>query len=203
MSPRKQRAYVDFPRHTVKTLRGILKYCLQHAYCRSAVLLSDVSNYGQINKTLGHAAGDALMAAVARTIEVAARLGDMVARVSTSEIAVVLDGIADADEAAVIAGRIWRALQTPVVIEGHDIVPMLRTGIVVITVADRDPEIIMRDAASALTVAVASAELPFGVFNPELRQRAMERLHIETTLRHAVERNALRVVYQPIEQLSA
>ena len=124
----------------------------------------------------------------------------MVARVSTREIAVVLDGIADVDEATDIAGRVCRALLTPMTIEGHAIVPTMRIGIVVTTAAYTDPETVMRDAAAALAEP-AGADLPFRMFNPEMRQRASERLRIETALWHAIERDALRIAYQPIVAL--
>jgi diguanylate cyclase (GGDEF)-like protein len=184
----------------IDRLRGILNRRLTHDY-HSALLLISFSRYPLISETLGQAAADALMAGAARVIEGSARLGDMVGRASTREIAVVLDGIADADEATVIAGRVCRALLAPIAIEGRDFVPTMRMGVVVTTAANTDPEAVMRDAAAALMAEPAGSELPFCVFNRELRQRASERLRIETALQHAIERNALHLVYQPIVAL--
>ena len=186
----------------IDRLRGILKRRLHAVDYDSALLLVSLSCYTLVNETLGHAASDALMATAARTIESSVRLGDMVARVSTRGIAVVLDGVADADEATDIAGRVCRALSAPIAIEGHAIVPTMRIGVVVTTAAYTDPEAMMRDAAAALVPDPTCFDLPFRMFNPEMGQRASERLRIEAALWHAIEQNALQLVYQPIVALS-
>ena len=147
----------------------------QDAACnRSALLLISLSCYSLVSETLGHAATDTLMAVAARVIEGAARQGDMLARTSTRSIAVVLDGVADADEATDIAGRVCRALLAPITIDGHQIVPTIRMGVVVTTAPYTDPEIVMRDAAAALAEPVGR-NLPFCMFDPEIRKRANER----------------------------
>jgi diguanylate cyclase (GGDEF)-like protein len=184
----------------IDRLRGILKQRRQHDDSQSALLLVSLTCYSLVSETLGHAATDALMAATARAIEAAVRMGDMVGRVSTRGIAAVLDGVADADEATDIAGRVCRALLAPIAIEGHDIVPTMRMGVVVMT-AYTDPETVMRDAAAALEAEAAPPGLPFRMFNPEMRQRASERLRFETALRQAIQRDALQLVYQPIVTL--
>ena len=187
----------------INRLRGILKQGLRVPDAHSALLLVSLSSYSLISETLGHAASDALMAAAGHAIEASARLGDMVGRVGTHEIAVVLDGVANVNDATVIAARICRALLTPIAIEGHDIVPTMRMGIVVTTAAYTDPEAVMRDAAASLVAESANSDLPYSVFNPEMRQRATERLRLGTALMHAIERDALRLVYQPIIALGS
>jgi diguanylate cyclase (GGDEF)-like protein len=197
-------AVTGLPNRTllINRLSGILERHLREVDCDSALLLISLSSYAQVSETLGHAASDALMAAAARAIEAGTRLGDMVARVSTRQIGVVLDGVADPGEAAVIAARVCRALLLPIAIEGHDIIPMMRMGVVVTTAAYTDPEMVMRDAAAALVAEPASSDQPFCLFNPEMRQQANERLRIEAALRRAIERDALRLAYQPIVALN-
>jgi diguanylate cyclase (GGDEF)-like protein len=186
----------------IDRLRGILKRRLYHADYHSALLLVVLSRYALICETHGAAAGDVLMAAAARAIEASGREGDMVGRISTSEIAVVLDSVADADEVIVIAGRICRALLAPIVVDGHDVVPTMHMGVVVMTTAYTDAEAVMRDAAAALVADPAGSDLAFRVFNPEMQQRASERLRIEAALQYALERDAFKVVYQPIVALA-
>ena len=183
----------------IDRLRSILNRRLRSAEYCSAVLLVSLSSL--IGETLGHAASDVLLAAAARAIEGSARLDDMVGRVGTRDIAVVLDGVADADEVTAVAGRICHALLAPIAIEGHDIVAAIHMGVVMITGAYTDPETVMRDAAAAVVASPANADLPFCLYNPEMRQRASERLRIESALWHAIERKALRLVYQPIVAL--
>jgi len=185
----------------IDRVRGILKRRVLHPdYC-AALLLVVFSRYALICETHGRAAGDALMTKAALAIEGAAREGDMVARVSTHEIAVVLDSVAAADESIVVAGRVCRALLAPIMIDGHDVVPTMRMGVVVMTAAYTDPETVMRDGVAALAAEPAGSDLPFCVFNPEMRQRASERLRIEAALQYALERNAFQLAYQPIVAL--
>ena len=159
-----------------------------------------MSRYAATAETLGQAAGDLMVTGAARAIEAAARPNDLVARISPHEIAVVLDGIASVDDAVAIAGRICVALLAPILIAGEQLVPDIRMGVVVTTPPYTEPEAVMRDAAAALD-AEPAAELPFCVFNPEMRARAAERSRIERALRHAIERDAFRLVYQPIVAL--
>jgi diguanylate cyclase (GGDEF)-like protein len=168
----------------------------------SALILISVVRYSLICETLGHAAADKLMIAVGQLVGSLARPGDMVGRVSTNELCMILEGDTDADAVTTIAGAISRRLLAPVVIDGHELVPTMRMGVVVLTPSYSDPEIVMRDAAAAVVADPAALGLPFCIFNPEMRQRASERLRIETVLRHAIERNALRLVYQPIVVLA-
>jgi diguanylate cyclase (GGDEF)-like protein len=183
-------------------LREVLNRRLRDAPGQSALLLALVTNYARLCETLGHAAGDALMTAVGEAITGAARSTDLVGRVSTSEIAVILDGLADADEVTAIAARIHRSLQAPVSIEGHEIVPTTRLGVVIATDAHIDPEAAMRDAASTLVAGPAGGpDVPVRMFNREMQRRASERLKIESVLRHALADDALKIVYQPVVAL--
>jgi diguanylate cyclase (GGDEF)-like protein len=184
----------------IDRLRGILKRRPARGDHYSALLLVHLSGYAATTETLGQAAGNLMVTGVARAIEHAARPGDLVARAGVREIAVILDGIASVEEATAIAGRIHHALLAPILIAGEDLAPEIRMGIVVTTPIYTDPEAVMRDAAAALD-AEPAAELPFCVFNPEMRDRAGQRLRMQKALRHAIERDAFRLVYQPIVAL--
>jgi diguanylate cyclase (GGDEF)-like protein len=186
----------------IDRLRGILKRRPGRTNRHSALVLVHLTGYAATAESLGQAAGDLMVAGVARAIEQASRPDDLVARVGAREIAVVLDGIASVEEATAIAGRIHHALLAPVLIAGEALAPEMRMGIVVITSLYTDPESVMRDAGAALS-AEPGADLPFCVFNPEMRARAGERLRMERALRHAIERDAFRLVYQPIVALDS
>jgi diguanylate cyclase (GGDEF)-like protein len=185
----------------IDRLRGILKRRPGVRDRYSAVLLVSLSRYASIVDTLGQAAGDVMVTGAARAIEAAARVGDIVGRISPREIAVVLDGIASVDEAIAIAGQVYHALLAPVAIAGEDVIPAVRMGVVVTTPHYTDPEALMRDAAAALEAEPAALETPFCVFNPEMRARAGERLRIEKALRRGIDQGTFRLVYQPIVDL--
>lgn len=182
-------------------LRSTLKLQIDHVDRCSALLVVSLTRYSEINQTLGHAAGDALVTGAARAIEGAARIGDVIGRINTREIGVILKGIGDPEQAIVIAARICHALQEPIKIEGQNIVPAMRMGILVMTSAYSDPEAAMRDATTALNEEKADYDLPFCVFNPEMQERVSARLRIEVALQRAIERDAFQLLYQPIVAL--
>jgi len=190
-------SFTGLPNRTllIDRLRSVMKRRPVPGRC-SALLLVLLSRYDNVVDTMGQVAGDSLMTGVARVIDASARPGDMVARTGVREIAVVLDGIAGAEEAMVIAGRVCHGLLAPILIDGEDVVPEIRMGVVLTGATYTDPEAVMHDATAALET--DTSDLPYCIFNLEMRERASERLRIEGALRRAVERDALKLVYQPI-----
>jgi len=98
---------------------------------RCAVLFLDLDRFKLVNDGFSHAAGDALLIALARRLTSHLRPGDTVARIGGDEFTILLDGIRSAEEPAEIAERIQRALAEPFQIAGHDLVVTVSIGITV------------------------------------------------------------------------
>jgi EAL domain-containing protein (putative c-di-GMP-specific phosphodiesterase class I)/class 3 adenylate cyclase len=126
-----------------------------------------------------------------------------VGRVGAREIAVVFDRLANADEAIFLAGRVAHALLGPIAVQGQEVIPPARMGVVITSPIYKDAEAVMRDAAAAMMEEPAGPAALFSVFNPEMRQRANERLRIASGLRQAIKQKAFRLVYQPIVALGS
>ena len=166
-----------------------------------AILLLDLDRFKVINESLGHAAGDRLLEAVARRLEACVRPGDTVARFGGDEFAVLLDGIAETAEARRIAERIEITLREPFDLDGRDWFVTASMGIATGIVGRTDPGQLLRDVEVALHRAQSPGSARHAVYEPSMVAATPERLDLETDLRRAVERNELRLHYQPLIDL--
>ena len=177
-----------------------------------AILVLSLDRFRVIHDSLGAAAADRLLVAVSRRLlaglrgtDVVTRDGPgvMLARHGGDEFNVLVDDITDASDAIAVAERLRRALEAPFDVEGHRVFAAARIGIAVSSGRYTGADDILRDATIALNRAVASASVPYEIFDPEMRQRAMARLTVETDLRHAIDRHQFEVHYQPIVSLKS
>jgi len=177
-----------------------------------AILLVGVDRFKNVNDSLGHVAGDMLLQAVAvrlrdglRAADTVARLQDdcAVARLAGDEFAVLLDEIRQAGDAVAVAERIGAEMQAPFVLHGHEVFVTASVGIASSFNGYESAEDLMRDADTALHCAKAAGRSRYEIFDADMRRRAIVRLQVETDLRRALEREELRVFYQPIVDLRA
>lgn len=166
-----------------------------------AVLLLDLDRFKVVNESLGHAVGDQILAAVGRRFSEAIRPGDTLARLGGDEFAVLLDGITDEIGARLIAERLVDTLATPFAVDGRDINVEVSVGVVVATPGGGGAVDLLRDAEIALYRAKASPLSRVAVFESSMGGASMARLEMDSDLRHAVEREELRLHYQPLVDL--
>jgi diguanylate cyclase (GGDEF)-like protein/PAS domain S-box-containing protein len=163
-----------------------------------AVLFVDLDNFKVVNDSLGHEAGDQLLVEVANRLQVCLRAGDTVARLGGDEFTLLLEEVAHEDAATLAAERIAEVLRTPIRLNERDVVISASIGIA-LSGARRDrPEDLLRNADLAMYQAKASGKGRHAMFDLGMNRRALERMELETDLRHALERGQLRVYYQPI-----
>ncbi len=167
-----------------------------------ALILLDLDRFSVINESLGHATGDRLLEAIARRLETCLRPGDTVARFAGDEFAVLLDGIEEVAEAGRIADRIEAALREPFDLDGREGFVSASIGIATGIVGTTDPGELLRDAEIALYRAKAEGSAAHHVFEPSMSAATTERLDLENDLRRAVEREELRLHYQPLVDLA-
>jgi diguanylate cyclase (GGDEF)-like protein/PAS domain S-box-containing protein len=167
-----------------------------------AVLFLDLDRFKTINDSLGHAAGDELLIAVARRLESVLRPGDTVARLGGDEFAVMLDRLNAPEEAEWIVERIHQALQAPLSVRGHTVYTTASIGLALGNEGYERPEELARDADTAMYQAKMQRRARHVVFDPDMRRKAVSHFQLENDLRSAIERNELRVHYQPIVALN-
>jgi diguanylate cyclase (GGDEF)-like protein/PAS domain S-box-containing protein len=175
-----------------------------------AILLLGVDRFKNVNDSLGHVAGDLLLKALAkrlrdglRAADTVARLQDdcSVARLAGDEFAVLLDEIRQGANSVLVAERIGAAMRAPFTLNGHEVFVTASIGIAGSANGYDRAEDLMRDADTALHCAKGAGRARYQIFDGGMRRRAITRLQVETDLRLALERNELRLHYQPIVDL--
>ncbi len=167
-----------------------------------AVLFFDVDHFNLVNDSLGHEAGDALLAVIGQRVQAAVRAGDTVARLGGDEFVVVLENIPTQAAAAAIAETITAAVQSPITVASHEVVPTISVGL---AIAERGvtAESLVRDADTAMYSAKQLGRARIEVFTSDLRETALNKLSIEAELRVAVRDGELAVYYQPVVDLDS
>jgi diguanylate cyclase (GGDEF)-like protein/PAS domain S-box-containing protein len=168
---------------------------------RFAVLFLDLDRFKFVNDSLGHLSGDRLLVTFARRLESCVRPGDMVARFGGDEFAILIDGIVGPHDAATVAERIQRSLAQPIDLGGHELYTSASIGIALSTTDVREGEDLLRDADTAMYRAKSAGRARFEVFDAAMREEVTEFMRTENDLRRALEREELRVHYQPIVDL--
>jgi diguanylate cyclase (GGDEF)-like protein/PAS domain S-box-containing protein len=167
-----------------------------------AVLFLDIDRFKLVNDSLSHAVGDKLLIALANRVATALRPGDTVARLGGDEFTVLLEAVADPEEAAAVAERILRSLDAGFDIDGNQLFVSASFGIA-LSGPGLAPADLMRNADLAMYDAKRRGHGRSAVFDESMHRRVVARLAHETELRQAVERSLLRVHYQPIVELAS
>jgi diguanylate cyclase (GGDEF)-like protein/PAS domain S-box-containing protein len=166
-----------------------------------AVLFLDLDGFKGVNDSLGHAAGDELLLAIARRLESAVRPSDIVARYGGDEFVVLCDSVADVDQVTKLAQRLTNVMVEPFTVRGR---PLYVSASVGVTVAEAGrettPAELLSEADTAAYRAKENGKARFELYDSELRSRAEERLAVEGALRQA-EPSALQVEYRPMVDL--
>ena len=184
-----------------ENLKFVIERARNHEDYQFAVLFLDLDRFKNVNDSLGHSIGDQLLIAMARRLESCIREVDMVARLGGDEFAILLDGIPSQAEATNMARRIQEKLLSPFNLSGHEVFTSTSIGISVSSTGYDHPENMLRDADTAMYRAKAQGKACYEVFDKGMHTHAVYVLQMENDLRRAIDREELRVYYQPIVSL--
>lgn len=169
---------------------------------RLAVIFVDLDRFKQINDTLGHAAGDELLTAVAQRLRSAVREGDTVARLAGDEFTLLLPGITYAEDVALITRKLSDTLRQPFSVGGHEIRVTSSGGVALYPEDGDSEEALLRSADTAMYRAKERGRDNFQIFSPAMAEKALERRTLEQHLRQALEKNEMALHYQPCLELA-
>jgi diguanylate cyclase (GGDEF)-like protein/PAS domain S-box-containing protein len=163
-----------------------------------AVIFVDVDRFKVINDTLGHAAGDHLLQALATRMKQVVRGKDLVARMGGDEMCLLLHDVRDATHASEIAERILTALRVPVELRtGKQHHVTVSAGVAIYPQDGTDVETLLRHADIAMYRAKAAGRDGFALFGAHDSAPAEARLNLELELRTAIDQDQLVLHYQP------
>ena len=161
-----------------------------------AVAFLDLDRFKQINDTLGHDAGDQLLQEVAGRLKECMRDSDTVARLGGDEFVVLLPQLEDGKYAATVAQKILVLISKPFTLIGHEFRVTASIGISTYPQDGLDEQTLTKNADIAMYLAKTEGKNNFQFYSEKLNANSLERLTLESSLRHALERNEFRLHYQ-------
>jgi diguanylate cyclase (GGDEF)-like protein/PAS domain S-box-containing protein len=166
-----------------------------------AILFIDLDHFKHVNDSRGHETGDRLLQEVGRRLSANAGPDDIVVRMGGDEFIVVMPSLAAPDQMQRTARGINRALDQPIVVDGHKLVTTASIGVSIYPRDGADMGELLKHSDSAMYRAKETGRNQFQLFRPEMIEKVKKRVALESALRSAVKRNQFEVFYQPIIDL--
>ncbi len=169
----------------------------ERTHCEMAVLFVDIDRFKNINDSLGHAAGDQLIAVMAQRLHAAVRTVDTVARVGGDEFVVVLNDLNRESDITKVLPALLAAITQPMSVEGHALTVTGSIGISVYPRDGRDVATLLKNADTAMYRTKEAGCNGYRFYAQEMNADAIDRLRLENDLRNAVKGDELILYYQP------
>lgn len=191
-------ALTDLPnRHLAfDRLRQSLSHADRH-HRHVAVMFLDLDHFKKINDTLGHHWGDALLVETAQRLRLCLRKSDTVARLGGDEFLAILPDLDHPQQCEVIAKKILESLSQPFELQGESNFISTSIGITIYPQDGTDPNILLRNADTAMYRAKQMGRNDFKFFTPIMNVESQNRLRLESYLRYALTRGEFELFYQP------
>jgi diguanylate cyclase (GGDEF)-like protein len=168
---------------------------------RFAVLSLDCDRFKIVNNSLGHNVGDELLIGIANRLQSSLNSTCILARLNADEFAVLLTEVLSPVQGTQLAENILESIADPFYLQGYEIFINMSIGIAFGNRHYHQPEHILRDADTALSLAKTQGKGCYQVFDLSLNHIAFTSLKLETELRQAISNQEFTVYYQPIVEL--
>ncbi len=162
-----------------------------------AVMLLDIDNFKTINDTLGHTHGDLLLQDIADRLRRCVLEDDTLARIGGDEFSIVLEGVSEIEEIAIIAQKIVEIFSLPFTPSSQEIYVTPSMGITIYPMDGHDSDSLLKNADAAMYAAKEYGRNHFRFYTTDMNALAIERFAMEGALRRAMEREEFTLHYQP------
>lgn len=188
----------DLPNRLLTTER--LTHALKRGKRRSeriALLFVDIDHFKWVNDTLGHAAGDQLLAELARRMNACIREDDTVGRFGGDEFLIVLDPIERAEDVAQVADKIIESINAPLRLADRELKTSCSIGISMFPSDGTTPDYLIRAADTAMYAAKGGGRNRYEFYTPNMTARALRQLAFGKDLRRGFAADEFVIHYQP------
>jgi diguanylate cyclase (GGDEF)-like protein/PAS domain S-box-containing protein len=162
-----------------------------------AVMAVNLDRFREVNEHFGHFAGDQVLQVIGKRLAGLMREGDTVARLGADNFAIVMPDLDDSQLAVTAAGKVLEAVRRSVRVNGYELNLTARLGIALYPPHGEQAETLVKHADIALSGAKAEGGGNYVFYTQEQSRELEEMLALENALRHAIERDELRLHYQP------
>ncbi len=162
-----------------------------------ALMMIDIGHFGSINESLGSAAGDELLRAVAPRLVETLHTLDTVARLSSDNFAALLEELTSTNELVAVAQQVLEAIARPIRVAGKDLYLTASIGISCYPQDGTDPDALIHAAEFAMRSAIEEGRNTYCFHSAELHRLAIEALELRNQLRWALENEEFHLNYQP------
>jgi diguanylate cyclase (GGDEF)-like protein len=162
-----------------------------------AVIYIDLDNFKHVNDSLGHGVGDQLLVRISKILRHHVREMDTISRVGGDEFIMVMYPFSSVSQVSDVATMIHRALQTPIVVDEHEILATASIGVSISPDNGDCAETLIKNADAAMYHAKNDGRNKFHFYTQEMTEHAMARIQLEASLRKAITNNEFVVFYQP------
>jgi diguanylate cyclase (GGDEF)-like protein len=169
----------------------------------AAVMILDLDEFKDVNDTLGHHQGDALLVEVAARLATAVGPAGTVARLGGDEFSVLLPGTADEEQVLRIGRRVLRALEQPVALDGLEVEVGASVGIALAPEHSNDPAALLKCADLAMYDGKSASTRGLRLYQPDLHASSPRRLTLVAELRGALQNGEIQVHVQPQAELGS
>lgn len=168
-----------------------------------ALMMLDLDRFKEVNDTLGHQKGDLLIKLVGERLLKCLRDTDTLGRLGGDEFMIILPALSRPTDAEHIANKILQCIAEPYMLDGDIAYITASIGITLYPSDSLETETLLKHADQAMYAAKGAGKNRYSYFTPLMQKAAVEKVQLANLLRHAVVKNELRLLYQPIVDLKS
>jgi diguanylate cyclase (GGDEF)-like protein/PAS domain S-box-containing protein len=185
----------------IDRMEASFAYARTDAQIRPSIILIDLDRFKQVNDSVGIAVGDSILLTIARRLSRLLKPQDTLARLSGDQFAVILMSEREPARIVAFAETMRRTLRAPIAFNDREIFITASIGLALAESQPHRTEEALKDAELAMYYAKRIGGDRIEIFKPAMRSRKTDRLTMESELRRAIEREEIKVLYQPIIRL--